>query len=184
MNDVNEIPPPGCTATTSNTSPLIALAQIGRLDLLTALYGTVVIPPSVKAECVDRGRDVGARDVHEIEGALREGWLKIVDLDRTQRATAAHLMESAKIGQGEAEAITLAKAKGLPVILDDAEARAVARSLGVEHRGTVMVPYEAFARRMIPRHEMIQMLTELSRVLWISPGVVAEILRRAEEASP
>ena len=34
----------------SNTTPLINFAEIGRLDLLSELFGTVVIPPAVEAE--------------------------------------------------------------------------------------------------------------------------------------
>ena len=33
-----------------NTTPIIALALIGQLDLLQHLYGEVVIPPAVQAE--------------------------------------------------------------------------------------------------------------------------------------
>jgi len=168
-------------AIASNTSPIIALARVRRLDLLRTLYGTVLVPPSVKVECVDKGKAAGAKDVHEIEKAMREGWLTVANLDKAQQANARRLIGSAGIGPGEAEAIVLAKAKGIQVILDDAEARAVAKSLAVERKGTAMVPYEAFARRMITREEMIQLLTDLSRVLWISPAVITEILRRAEE---
>jgi predicted nucleic acid-binding protein len=34
----------------SNTTPLIALAEIGRLDLLRLLFGNLVIPPAVQRE--------------------------------------------------------------------------------------------------------------------------------------
>ena len=34
----------------SDSSPLIALTQIGRLDLLPALFTTVIIPPAVARE--------------------------------------------------------------------------------------------------------------------------------------
>lgn len=168
----------------SNTSPVIALARVGRLDLLKAVYGTVLIPPAVKVECVDKGREVGARDVHEIERAMREGWLKVAELEAAQRAGARRLTRRARIGAGEAEAIVLANERKMLVILDDAEARAVAKSLGVEHKGTVMVPYEAFARHMIPREALAQIITDLSKVLWISSAVIAEVLRRAEEVRP
>ena len=37
--------------TVSNSSALIALESIGRMDLLRQLYGTVMIPPAVYREC-------------------------------------------------------------------------------------------------------------------------------------
>lgn len=39
----------------SNSSPLITLAQIGRLDLLPALYGSITIPREVHQEVVVAG---------------------------------------------------------------------------------------------------------------------------------
>jgi len=166
---------------TSNTSPLIALTKTGRLRLLKELYGTVIVPPFVKGECVDKGKVIGAADAYEIEKGVQEGWIKVVALGKKSRTRARTLTERARIGQGEAEAIVLAKERRLLVILDDAEARAVARGLGVQHMGTVMVPYVAFVRRLISRQELVAMLADLSRVLWISPTVIAEVLRMAQE---
>ena len=34
----------------SNTTPIINFAEIGRVDLLESLFGTVVIPPAVEKE--------------------------------------------------------------------------------------------------------------------------------------
>ena len=169
-------------AISSNTTPLIALAKIGKLTLLKQLYGTVVIPPFVKIECIDRGKAIGAADAYEIEKASQEGWISVAQLERTWKTRANNLMQRAPIGPGEAEAIILAQAKRMPVILDDADARAIARSLKVHHFGTVMVPYEAFIKRLVAYEELVTILTDVSRVLWVSPVVIAEIIRRAQGA--
>lgn len=165
----------------SNTSPVIALAQTGKLEILRELYSSVSIPPSVKAECIDKGRAMGAPDVHEIERGVSEGWIKVVPLEKKWETEAARLIDHAQIGQGEAEAIVLAKETRTPVILDDAEARAVARSLRLQYHGTIMVPYEAFVKGLISRAEFVKLVSDLSKILWVSPGVVAEILRKGEE---
>ena len=165
----------------SNTSPLIALARIQRLDFLKKLYGSVIIPPSVKVECVDKGKFLGAQDAYEIEKGIEEGWITVLALRRGSKTRSKNLMRHAQIGQGEAEALMVAKDKKLAVILDDAEARAVARSLRVEYLGTVMVPYAAYVRRDISYGDLVRVLADLSKVLWISPSVIAEILRKAEE---
>lgn len=164
----------------SNTSPMIALAQIRRLELVKALYGSVLIPPAVKIECIDRGKAIGAQDVYEIERCLQQGWITVVPLAKNSEREAKQLMARARLGQGEAEAILLARERSVPVILDDAEARAVARSLGLQYLGTLMLPYQAFRREILSREELVEILTGLSRVLWVSPDVIAEILRRAE----
>lgn len=145
------------------------------------LYGTVMIPPKVKEECIDKGKAIGAPDAYEIEKAVQEGWIREATLDKRSRARIEQLMRRAQIGQGEAEALILARAKKLPVILDEADARAVARGLKIEYKGTVMVLYEAFIRRLVRYEELGVILTDLSKVLWVSPAVIAEILRRAQE---
>jgi len=38
-----------------DTTPLIALSLIGRLDLLRQLYGEVIVPPAVEAEVLAGG---------------------------------------------------------------------------------------------------------------------------------
>jgi len=168
-------------AVTSNTSPLIALAKIRRLQLLKDLYGTVVMPPFVKVECIDNGKEIGAPDAYEIEKAVQEGWIKSATLDRKWKTRVNNLMQRAPIGQGEAEALIIAREKGIPVVLDDADARALARALGIEHVGTLMVPYKAVIKGLIRFNELVSILSDLSKVLWVSPAVIAEILRKAEE---
>jgi hypothetical protein len=37
----------------SNTGPLIALADIGQLELLHRLFNTIIIPPAVRAEVLN-----------------------------------------------------------------------------------------------------------------------------------
>lgn len=168
-------------AVTSNTSPLIALAKIRRLQLLKDLYGTVVMPPFVKVECIDNGKEIGAPDAYEIEKAVQEGWIKSATLDRKWKTRVNNLMQRAPIGRGEAEALIIARENGIPVVLDDADARALARALGIEHVGTLMVPYEAVIKGLIRYDALLSILSDLSKVLWVSPAVIAEILRKAEE---
>lgn len=169
-------------AISSNTTPLIGLAKIGRLKLLKEPYGTVIMPPFVKEECIDKGKVIGAPDAYEIEKAVQDGWIKTATLERKWKTRVNNLMQRAPIGQGEAEAIVIAREKKLSVILDEADARAVARSLKIDHFGTAMVPYEAFVRGRISYDELVTILTDLSKVLWVSPAVIAEMFRRAQEA--
>lgn len=164
---------------TSNTSPLIVLAKIGRLGLLKSLYGTVYITPFVKAESVDRGKELGALDAMKIERAINEGWIKIAKLTRRQSRGIQRLVSKARVGFGEAGALTLAKAKGITAILDDKEARALAKSWGLDYTSTVMILYEAFVKNLISYDELIEDLAKLTRVMWISTDVITEVIRKA-----
>ena len=68
------------------------------------------------------------------------------------------------------------------VILDDKEARATAATLSVPYVGTAGVMLKARLEGHWTLAELEESVGELSKVIWISPGVVAEILRRAREA--
>lgn len=166
---------------TSNTSPIIALAKIGRLRLLKELYGTVIISPFVKYECVDRGKELGADDALEIEGAIKDGWIKISQFGIKQTKDVQRLVEETRIGLGEAEALTIARAKGMLVILDDKEARALAKSWGLELTSTIMILYEAFVKNIICYDELVEDLAKLARVMWISTDVITDVIKRARE---
>ncbi len=47
----------------SNTTPIISLATIGKLDLLQKLYGEICVPVAVKAELLAGGSRFGASEV-------------------------------------------------------------------------------------------------------------------------
>jgi predicted nucleic acid-binding protein len=165
----------------TNTSPVIVLAKIRRLELLRDLHGSVLMSPNVKVECVDKGKQTGVKDVLEIENGLRQGWIQLVNLDKEQMRQVKGLIDGARIGFGEAEALVLAKSKNILVVLDDKEARAIAKSWNLEYTSTVMVLYEAFERSLISYDELVEDLAKLTKVMWISTDVVTEIIRKAEK---
>lgn len=166
---------------TSNTSPIIALAKIGRLRLLSDLYGTVFVSPFVKVESVDKGRELGAPDALEIEKAVTEGWIKVAKLTQRQSQSIQRLVAEARIGLGEAGALVLAREKRMMAIIDDKEARAIAKSWNLNYTSTVMVLYEAFVKRLISYDELVEDLAKLAGVMWISSDVITEVIRRAKK---
>jgi predicted nucleic acid-binding protein len=166
---------------TSNTSPLICLAKIGRLKLLKDLYTKIVISQFVKMESVDKGKALGAYDALEIEKAIEEGWITVSEPTKEQDATIQRLIGDMRIGLGEAGALTLAKDENMLVILDDKEARAIAKSWDLEYTSTVMVLYEAFVRKLINYDELVEDFAKLAKVIWVSTDVTTEIINKARK---
>jgi len=57
----------------SDSSPLILLAAVGRLDLLHRIYGKVVVPPTVWREVVEAGSGrPGTADVPRLDWIRRQ----------------------------------------------------------------------------------------------------------------
>jgi len=165
----------------TNTSPVIILARIRRLQLLKELYGTVLVSPTVKVECIDRGKEAGAEDVLEIEKGVNQSWIQLVNLNQEEMRQARSLTDEARIGLGEAEALVLAKSRNVLAVLDDKEARAIAKSWNLEYTSTLMVLYEAFVKELIGYDELVEDLAKLTRIMWISTDVIIEIIRRVKE---
>ena len=80
----------------SDSSPLISLARIGKLDLLQRLYGELLIPQAVWNEVVVKG--VGQPGAEEIKSA---GWIKTVAVANDELVLALQR----DLDSGEAEAI-------------------------------------------------------------------------------
>lgn len=166
----------------ADASPLIVLAKLGRLRLLNELYEEVVIGPVVKEETIDTGRVVRALGVEQLESATEDGWLRVVRLTTEEQSLMRRLSGRTRLDQGESESIALASARNLQLIVDDKEARSVATAAGMEHLGTVGVLLEAYFRGLIDLEDFEATIQGISRILWLSPAVVAEVLRIAREA--
>jgi predicted nucleic acid-binding protein len=154
-----------------NTTPLIALALIGQLDLLRHLYGKVVIPPAVKDEVLAGGP--GGIGVAELQ---RAKWIRTVPLQDPRRADLL-----SDLDRGEAEVIALAQElnAGL-VIMDERLARRHAKRLGLTLTGTIGVLLRAKERKLVPAvGPLIDQL--LQGGIWLGDDLVTEALRLAGE---
>ena len=164
-----------------DASPLIVLTKTKRLTLLREVYGEVCIGPWVRSEVVDRGRTVDPSCVIQIEAALAERWIREVRPSARVKSLTRQLMTGTRLGAGEAESLALARLRRLMIVLDDKEARVMAATMGVPHVGTAGVLLAAFLRGYLSYEPLEESVRDLSRVLWLSPEVVAEILRRGRD---
>ena len=105
----------------SNSSPLIALARIQRLDLLPAIFESVLIPPAV------------AREIAPSIPIL-PAWLRM----QVPNAMPPASSRRRRLGDGEWEALALAiELKADWIILDDLPARRSAEAAGLNVLGTL-----------------------------------------------
>jgi predicted nucleic acid-binding protein len=113
----------------SNSTPLIALSKIGKLELLREYFGVIHIPKEVYEEVVTRGKNLfGAMEVKNAE------WIKV---EEVRNKIAVDSLRD-YIDQGEAEAIILAKERNAKLLLiDDSDGRQIAERLGVKITGTI-----------------------------------------------
>lgn len=148
----------------SNSSPLIALAQIDQLDLLQALFVSLLVPPAVVRETVPT--------------VTLPTWVT----ERALTQPIGALMLSSSLGPGESEVISLGLEIGAQwVILDDRPARRLAQSLGLPVIGTLGVLLAAKRRGLLDA-----LRPELDGLIkfgfFIAPDLYEQILADAGEA--
>ena len=116
----------------SDSSVLIHLANIGRLDLLRQMYCRVSIPMAVWREVVEEGR--GRAGAREVEAAKDAGWIEV---EAVSNELILRLLKR-DLDDGEAEAITLAVQRQAALLLvDELGARRIAELYRVRKTGTV-----------------------------------------------
>lgn len=122
----------------SDSSSLINLAGIGRLNLLHEIFGRVIIPQSVWDEVVLRGDTLpGASEVRE---ARDTGWISI----QTPVNTSVVNLLGLDLHRGEAETIALAIEQNADLILlDETDARWVAATFGLKKTGVIGILIKA-----------------------------------------
>jgi predicted nucleic acid-binding protein len=131
----------------SDTSPILNLSAVGKLDLLRDLYGEIVVPPSVQGELSRNGTD------------LDPSWTRVVAA-QDQNDVAA-LCE--QLDPGEAEAIVVAaELEAELVLVDEKRGRRIAIARGLEVTGLLGVLAEAKARGLI--HQCRPILDDMIRV--------------------
>ena len=148
----------------SNSSPLIALARIRRLDLVPTLLQSALIPPAV------------AREIAPSIPVLPR-WLEV----RAPTRSASGLTSRGRLGDGEWEAIALAIDVGAGAILiDDRPARRLAEAAGLNVIGTLGLLLQAKQAGIIAsiRPELDKLL-ETS--FFLSQQLYDELLRLAGE---
>ncbi len=151
------------------------MARGGLLPFLKRSYSSVLIPPAVKLETIDKGFEGNHSDAATILGALDEGWIKVEDPEKTRikRVTGAAARMSIRLGEGETEAITLALTRRVIFLTNDEDARAVARSLGLQAKGTPRILLDLVRQNCLTRQEAREALRAMiNEGLWLTPAVV------------
>jgi predicted nucleic acid-binding protein len=131
-------------AVVSDSSPLVYLTRLGRFDLLRVLYQQVLVPPAVWREVAVEG--AGLAEAESVKQAVTDGWLVVEKVPEEKVEPSL-----SELGDGERDAILLARAKNAMLIIDETDGRNIAARLGVRCTGRLGVLVEAKLRSLIPR---------------------------------
>lgn len=115
----------------SNTSPILNLAIVDQLELIHQQFGEILIPNAVLEELKVNEERPGSQ---AIRAAISSEWIKV---KKVSNQTLAQLLKQT-LDRGESEAIALAiEIQADLTLLDEREARKVAKSLGLNVTGVL-----------------------------------------------
>ena len=154
----------------SNTTPIISLLKVGKLEILKELYQELFIPYEVYLE-IEAGKNKEYyTDLTKVE------WIRIVKIQSKKS-----LLFFLDLDKGEAEAIVLANETNADlIILDETLGRFHAKHIGLNVTGTIGILLKAKENGIIDKIKPI--LNELSQKgIWLSEKLIKLTLTKAFE---
>lgn len=138
----------------TNASPLIIFAKIRKLELLQAVTKEIIAPHAVYEEVVLKGKD--APDALLLKEFIEKKKIIVKVLNKEGKEKAEQLEKTYKnIDYGEAETIALAlEQKESIVLIDEKNARDVAKLHGLIPKGSLSILLRAFQRKQIDEKEL------------------------------
>ena len=158
----------------SNTSPILNLAVIDRLSLIREQFTTVAIPKGVLKELRVGENLPGSKKILD---ALVAKWLQVEEI---QDSAMLRILKR-ELDAGEAEAIApAAETSAHWILLDESEARRIAKDLGLKVTGVLGILLRACRQKRIPslRTEM-ERLREMAG-FYIADHLFEDLLKQSE----
>jgi len=168
-------------AAVSDSTPLIYLAKIGRLDIIRDVFQKIYVPEAVIDEAVTQGKALNMSDASIIEKAVGT-WIIKERVEPEVDAEYSFLDNNTRLGNGEKEALKLCKQLDAAYfIADDREARRVSSILNIKPIGTCGTVVQAYRQGSITKKEALQMIDALVKVGFrISSTLYRKILDELE----
>lgn len=155
-----------------NSTPLIALSNVDKLEVLKMMYGEIIIPRAVYKEISAKPDSISKKMVEEARG-----WIKVENIENEM----AKIMFKSQLHDGEVEVMILAKEKNADlVIIDDNNARKYAKYLELTLTGTLGVLIKAKQEGYIS--EISPLIDGLARSgIYLSKTLIDKCLEQAGE---
>ena len=154
----------------SNTTPIISLLKVDKLNLLKELYAKIIVPKAVYLEIENGKEKPYYHDLTQID------WIEIQEIGNP--VSRDFFLD---LDEGEAEVLILAKELNADlVIMDEIMGRRYSKQLGFNLTGTIGILLKAKEEGLI--ESMKDLLTELTKKgTWLSPKLIKKTIELANE---
>lgn len=155
----------------SDTTPIVSLIKISRIDLLEKLFGEVCIPEAVF-------RELTTNTIFESEAEVVKNSLFLKTIPVKNRKSLEILQAASGLDDGESEAIILAdELKSDILVIDERKGRKVAQKLGITITGTIGILIQAHDEKIISTEDIKNYLEQLRNSnIRLSDSLIQEAL--------
>lgn len=141
----------------SDTTPLISLLKINRLELLERLFGDVMIPTALFDELT-----VDKRFRTEADQIRQKSFIVVKPVNNQESASV--LKRATGLDQGESEEIVLTDELEADLLLmDEAKGRSVSAQMGLKIMGTIGILMAAYEKDELTSDEVRACINGLQR---------------------
>lgn len=141
----------------SDTTPIISLLKINRLDLLKQSFGEVLIPTAVYKELT-----ADSRFIDETMTVKAASYIRPVAVSNPEAVKILRMATG--LDQGESEAIVLTdELKADILLMDEAKGRKISGQMGITIMGTIGLLISAYEDKLITAEEARRCIDELQR---------------------
>ena len=133
----------------ADTTPIITLMKLQRLDLLEKLFDTVLVPNAVFEELISN-----SNYLTEAQMVVECPFLKRLEVSDRQSIKILH--EVVGLDVGESEAIALAEENHADLlIIDERKGRRVAKQMELKITGTIGILLQAYDCKILSQEEIL-----------------------------
>lgn len=163
-----------------DATPLIYLAKVEQLDLVTALPGDCCLPELGYQEVVTTGIEAGHADARRIERAVEADHFSVEPDPETPFVE--RLQRNERVSDADVAVLALAKSVDGIAVMDEQYGRSVADTEGITTRGTAYVVLNAQKQGAIDATESKEIVDALLDAGWYcAPDLYAKIRTKIEE---
>ena len=159
-----------------DATPLIYITKIGHIELIKDNPAHKFASQSVFREVVVRGKTKGLADALVLGNLFEEKRITIIE--PTDRRLLRELTKVRGLDEADAETLTIAKENDYRAVVDDLQARRVAKTYGIDLVGTPFILFTAVQRGQLNRDQAQKAVDDLIEAGWrCGPELYREIIR-------
>lgn len=158
-----------------DSSPLIHLTQIKKMNYIFQIFKDVFIPYAVYDEVVNQGIKKNRSDAFIIKNYIDSGKIKYL------KSPLKNPLFKNILHEGERECILLAKDRKALAIIDEKKGRNIAKIQNIDFHGTMGLLYILLKKQLITKSHYLENLTKYCDKGWISIALFTEYQKLGEK---